>query len=363
MSQGAGRPGFTLIELLIGSAVMLVVVLGALAVFSGSNRISSDQQQYLELQQDVRAAMFYLTRDIRMAGAGLPETFWPYALEGLDNEASGASETPDRLRIMGNIEDFLVLRIEEYNGSASNVHLEDYSLERSGFADDFFLGKFILILPNPSSPCRGGAVRQITMVHHNNPGTSEGFGFANRGEHGFNPPRGLRDVCADSDYFDGGLILLVDIREYWLDVTGAAAGLTAGVDGYIGGGIGGVLYMTLNGIHYPLAQNIETLQFQYNGDFDGDADGRLDGWQNWNTAWTDEQVSRVREIRIQILGRTRSVFASVGKTPSPGVHLYRRPAVANTAAAAADDWHKRFLLESSSTVRNLALGLYNSGAR
>lgn len=363
MSRGAGRPGFTLIELLIGSAVMLVVVLGALAIFSSSNRISSDQQQYLELQQDVRAALFYLARDVRMAGAGLPESFHAYALEGVDNEATGTAETPDRLRIMGNIENPFVLGIEEYNGSASNVHLEDYSLERAGYADDFYLDKFILIVPNPSSGCTGAAVRQVTAVHHNNPGTSEGFAFANRGGHGYNPPRGLRDVCADSDYFDGGSVLLVDIREYWLDTDGSAAGLTAGVDGYIGGGIGGVLYMTLNGIHYPLAQNIETLQFQYNGDFDGDADGRLDGWQNWNPAWTDEQAASVREVRIQILGRTRDVFASVGKTPSSDVHLYRRPAVANTAAAASDDWHKRFLLESSSTVRNLAMGLYNSGAR
>jgi prepilin-type N-terminal cleavage/methylation domain-containing protein len=363
MKTRPGRPGFTLIELLIGSAIMLVVVLGALAIFSGSNRISSDQQQYLELQHDVRAAMFYLTRDIRMAGSGLPQSFWSRALEGVDNESTGAAETPDRLRLMGNLEDPLVLRVSNYSGSSSQVTLEDYSFERNGYPDAYYMGKIILILPNPSSGCLGGAIRQITSVHHNNPGTNESFSFAQHGRSHLNPPRGLNDICEDNDYFDGGSVLFLDTREYWLDVTGSAAGLTAGVDGYIGGGIGGVLYMTLNGIQYPLAQSIETLQFQYNGDFDGDADGRLDGWQNWNAAWTDEQVSHVREVRIQILGRTRNVFASVGKTPSPDVHLYRRPAVANTAAAAADDWHKRFLLESSSAVRNLAMGLYNSGAR
>ncbi len=121
--------------------------------------------------------------------------------------------------------------------------------------------------------------------------------------------------------------------------------------------------MTLNGVHYPLAQNIETIQFQYNGDFDGDADGRLDGFRNWNTAWTNAQVGRIREVRIQILGRTRDAFVTVNRVPAPSLHLYRRPALANTAAASADDWHKRFLMESSSAIRNLSLSLYNTGMR
>ncbi len=121
--------------------------------------------------------------------------------------------------------------------------------------------------------------------------------------------------------------------------------------------------MTRNGVHYPLAQNIETIQFQYNGDFDGDADGRLDGFQNWSTAWTNEQIGRIREVRIQILGRTRDAFATVNKVPASGLHLYRRPALANTAAASIDDWHKRFLMESSSAIRNLSMSLYNTGTR
>jgi len=61
-------------------------------------------------------------------------------------------------------------------------------------------------------------------------------------------------------------ILFANVNEYWLDVTGSVSGLTAGVNGYIGGGTGGVLYATKNGVHSALAQNIETIQFQYNGD-------------------------------------------------------------------------------------------------
>jgi len=363
MRKTARRPGFTLIELLIGSSIMVIVVLGALTLFSSSNKITADQQQYLDLQNDVRGAMFYLNRDIRMAGAGLPQGFWGKALEGADNESTGTAETPDRLRLLGNIEDPLALTIVKYQGSAATLTLADFSFEQYPYTDDYYEGRLALILPKASSSCTGAAFRMLTQVRHNANGTNEGFNMSPGPSSGFNPPRGLSDVCADEEFDDGGLVLFADLREYWLDVTGSASGLTAGQNGYIGGGEGGVLYMTLNGTHYPLAQNIETIQFQYNGDFDGDADGRLDGWRDWNAAWTDEQVSRIREIRVQILGRTRNAFAVVNKVPAPAVHLYRRPAVANTAAAETDDWHKRFLLESSSTLRNLAMNLYNAGTR
>jgi len=363
MRRASLRPGFTLIELLIGSVIMLVVVVGALALFSSSNKISADQQQYVELQHDVRGAMYMLSRDIRMAGAGLPAAYAGYALQGFDNETTGASETPDRLRIMGNIETPLVLPIVNYSSSAANVALADYSLEQNPYPDSYYVGKLVLLLPDPSSGCVGAALRIISHVTHNTGGTNEKLNFSPGQAPGINPPGGLSDVCADATYSSGGTVMFGDVREYWLDVTGSATGLTAGLDGYIGGGVGGVLYMTGNGAHYPLAQNIETLQLQYNGDFDGDANARLDGFQNWSTAWTSAQIGRIREIRIQILGRTRDAFASVAKVPSPSLHLYRRPAVANTAVAATDDWHKRFLLESSSTLRNLSLSLYNTGTR
>jgi hypothetical protein len=37
--------------------------------------------------------------------------------------------------------------------------------------------------------------------------------------------------------------------------------------------------------------------------------------------------------------------------------------VSNTPAAAADDFHKRYLLDSTSNVRNMSLNLYNLGQR
>ena len=354
--------GFTLIELLIGGTIMLVVVLAALLIYSQGNKISADQQQYLEMQNDVRSAIYFISRDVRMAGTGIPATFAGYALEGVDNEATDGVETPDRLSIMGNIEDPLVLPITSYQGSAATVTVADYSLENAGYPDSYYTNRTVLVFPNPSSSCVGIAVRNISQVRHSEPGTNEGFNFSPGQAPGVNPPGGLSDICADSE-FVGGSILFADVNVYWLDVTGNAAGLTAGVDGYIGGGNGGILYMTKNGVHYALAPNIETIQFQYNGDFDGDTAGLMDGFANWNSSWTKEQVGRIRQVRIMILGRTRTPFVTVGKVAVSGLHLYRRPAVANTAAATADDWRKRFLVESTSNIRNLSLNLYNTGRR
>ncbi len=354
------RKGFTLIELMIGSAIMLVIVLGALMIYSRSNKISADQQQYVELQNDVRAATFFIARDVRMAGTGVPSAFTGYVIQGVDNETGANGITPDRLRIMGNIEDPLVLSITAYSSSSGTVTLANYSFETSSYPDSFYIGRTVLLLPKSGSSCVGASVRTISQVQHTNPGTNEGFNFSSGQTPGVSLPGGLSNICADSEFI-GGSLFFADVNEYWLDVTGSASGLTAGVNGYIGGGTGGVLYAKKNGVHYPLAQSIETIQFQYNGDLN--ADGQMDGFTNWNASWTNTQIAALRQVRIIVVGRTRDAFATINKVPVSGLYLYRRPPVANTAAASSDDWHKRFLLETTSTLRNASLNIYNLGMR
>jgi len=361
--RGGFAPGFTLIEFLVGGLLMLIVVTAALSLYVKSNKISADQQQFIEIQNDVRAAMFFIARDLRMAGAGLPAAFGGHALQGWDNESTGTAETPDRLLILGAIEEPLILPIRQYQGSAASITLWDGCFEQQPYPDDYYIGKTVLALPNPSSACRGAALRVITHVTHNPDGTNEKVNVSPGWAPGINLPGGLSDVCPDSDYFDGGVLLVVDVCEYWLDVTGAAAGLVAGQNGYVGGGKSGVLYMTKNGAHRSLAQNIESIQLRYNGDFDADSEGRLDGFSDWSDDWTLDQIGRVRQIQLMILGRTPDRFASVFKVPSARLHLYRRPRLANTPVAAVDDWHKRYLMETTSTIRNPNLNLYNAGMR
>jgi prepilin-type N-terminal cleavage/methylation domain-containing protein len=366
------KRGFTLIELLIGMVIMLMVIVGALQLYMRSNKITVDQQQFAELQHDVRSSMFFISRDIRMAGAGLPIEFAVNFLEGQDNEDQGDAEvTPDRLKIMGkgNIEDPLNLKISQYQGSAATISVEDMSFEKYPYnseagPDNYYtqIG-IVLILPNPASGCRGGEIREITQVHHSEGGTNEGFNFAIGLAEDINPPGGLAGTCPSSDDYDGGMITFINVKEYWLDVDGSYSGLTAGENGYIGGGEGGILYMTQNGYHYPLAQNVENLQFEYNGDLDDN--GLLDGFTFWDPNWTGDPdiVGRIRQIRILILGRTPDRFVSVSGTPPDNLALYRRPALTTGDSAGQDDLHRRFLLESTSNIRNVSLSLYNTGER
>lgn len=355
--------GFTLIELMIGSAVMLVVILGALSLYNRSNRIAVDQQQLAELQHDVRSAMFFCSRDVRMAGSGLAYEFAQHFIEGTDNESQGATVTPDRLKIIGNMENPLNLGISEYQGSAAEITINDYGFEQYPYPDEFYTQVgLVLVLPNPESGCLVGEIRQITHVTHASTGTNEGFNFSPGLAPGIDPPGGLSGTCPDANDYDGGTIAFVNVKEYWLDITGNYPGLTAGLDGYIGNGEGGILYLTENGLHYPLARNVEDLQFEYNGDLDNDDSGILDGFSPWQDTWTEDQLARIDQVRIWIIGRTEKRYVSVSGTPPSDLYVYRRPQVSNSSLG-DNDMHRRFMLDSTVTIRNMSMDLYNFGER
>jgi prepilin-type N-terminal cleavage/methylation domain-containing protein len=363
-TRNSRRPGFTMIELLVGSSVMLIVIIGALALYQRSNKVAVDQNMYAELQHDVRSAMYLISRDIRMAGVGMAEEFIGYYLEGTDNEDQGASVEvrPDRLKILGNLEDPLDATISQYQGSSANATVLDFTFENHPYEDSFYDNKYVLVLPNPASGCLAGEFRQITHVTHDSGGTNERFNFSPGQAPGIDPPGGLAGTCPSSNDYDGGKITFINVIEYWLDQTGHYPGLSAGVNGYIGGGEANILYMTMNGTHYPLAQNVENLQFEYNGDMNND--GLLDGFWPWQTTWIMDDISRIRQVRVFVLGRTARPFVSVSGRASADIHLYRRPLLSNDPAGlGVQDRHKRFLLESTSSVRNMSIGLYNTGTR
>ena len=357
------RPaGFTMIELLVGASVMLIAVLGALFIYARSNKVSVEQQMVTEIQNDVRSAMFFVTRDLRMAGAGLLEQFSSYFIQGWDNETQtgGGEVEPDRVRVMGNIDDPLNLPIQKYQGSAATVAIDDYSFEQYPYPDVFYDNKIVAIFPNPQSGCRAIEIRSISHVTHNTSGGNEKLNFSPGQAPGVDPPGGLAGTCPDSDDYDGGMISFINVKEYWLDTTGTATGATMTADyGYIAEP--GVLYCTHNAVHFPIARNIENFQVEYNGDMDMDND--LDGWSPWNDGWSLDQVARIQQVRVWVLGRTPRAFTSVGGTPPGGIHVYRRPAISNSPVAAADDRHRRFLMDSTSNVRNMSLNLYNIGQR
>ena len=379
------RPGLTLIELLIGSTIILAVILATLSLYVRSNRVSVDQLQFSELQHDVRAAMFFISRDLKSVGAGIAEEFAGYFLQGVNNDPnqSSASVQTDRLTILGN-SDPLRLVIDSYSPGSGAIILDAnefnlYPYNENAYPADpkGYLNRLILILPNPASGnIQNGELGQITGVDFVNYQIT--FNTVN-----VPLPNGLTTGGIADDY-SGGTVHFIELKTYWLDVDGNYTGLTAGTDGYLGQP--GILYVSrwnslINGFeHQPLVQNIEDLQFQYNGDLDDDqllddynSNGMIDmnDYLNWDDnfppkvmTWTNDPtvVDGIRCVKVWILGRTANPYVSLsGTTPDVVKYVYGKPSIADSPAAAQPDKHRRFLLESTANVRNMSLDIYNAG--
>src|SRR3972149_10474097 len=81
LSRAHGLPGraggFSLVELMIAMAVGLVVLGAMYSVFTVQNKTFGNQEEIVAMQQNVRAGMDMVTREIMMAGynptGGTPE--------------------------------------------------------------------------------------------------------------------------------------------------------------------------------------------------------------------------------------------------------------------------------------------------
>ncbi|MCK4337699.1 MAG: prepilin-type N-terminal cleavage/methylation domain-containing protein, partial [Candidatus Aminicenantes bacterium] len=238
---GRPLPGFTLVELLIASTILLVVIVAALSIYSRSNKVAVDQQMFSEIQHDVRSAIFLISRDARAAGVGLTSDIGGYFIEGIDTFGPGP-ESSDSLKIIGNFDDPLRLRIEDYQGGAgggaATVFLEDWSYENSPYTcpDDYENRAYVLV----STTCPGCfAVRYAgpNSIH----GCSGGAAHINfsPGQSGLNPPGGLADTGCDSSCWDDSIMTFWQVKQFWLDTTGkpsdySSLSLSIGQSGYLG---------------------------------------------------------------------------------------------------------------------------------
>lgn len=392
----SSRRGFTVVEVLVGSIIMLTIILATLSLYTRSNKVSVDQYGFAELQHNVRAAMYFISRDIKSAGAGLPQQLAGYFLEGVNNDHVGNPPVDtDRLTIFGN-SDPLRLVIQNFAPGSNTITIEPnqfeiYPYTATNYPDDpvGYINRLIIVLPNPDLNKRKGEIGQITAVDF----IANTMTFDRVNEKLTN---GLTNGGDPADYI-GGSVYFIEFRTYWLDVDGSYPGCTPGTAGYLG--VAGVLYISqwnplVNDYeHLALAQNIEDLQFQYHGDIDGDqqlddnnSDGTVDvnDFQNWDDLPfpgegeaadddAEDDVSKelkkkalvaagIRSVRILVLGKTANPYVSFSGTPPDDVKkLYGKPGIADSPEETQPDKHRRFLLESTAQIRNMSLSVYNSG--
>ena len=62
------QKGFSLIELMISIAIFGIVVAGVIYAFQDQLKSHNTQQSVLSMQQNARAAMYYMTRELKLAG-------------------------------------------------------------------------------------------------------------------------------------------------------------------------------------------------------------------------------------------------------------------------------------------------------
>ena len=67
-----GEKGFTILELLVSSLVLVIMIGGVVMVLDISTSLYNKTQQGLDLQQNVRSALNFVTRELINAGSGMP---------------------------------------------------------------------------------------------------------------------------------------------------------------------------------------------------------------------------------------------------------------------------------------------------
>jgi prepilin-type N-terminal cleavage/methylation domain-containing protein len=69
-SSNNKKNGFTMVELMVTMAIASIVLAGIYAAYSAQVRSHATQQAVLDIQQNLRSAIYYVQRSVRMAGYG-----------------------------------------------------------------------------------------------------------------------------------------------------------------------------------------------------------------------------------------------------------------------------------------------------
>ena len=294
--------GFSLVEVMAALVILAIAMIAVFATFISQQKSFTVQNRVAEVQQNLRQAVEYMSRDIRMAGYGIPDNVT------IPSNVVAASVTslrslyakdnttgPDQIYIlylfdMDANQPPTTLTIAGGNISTGNVTV--------GSATGFLTGGGDLVL------LTDGTTADLYETSAAG-GTTLTFGAGYTSGHG-------------KSYPAGSIVAKARFVRYFVDNN------TLMVD-RMGGGT-----------PQPVADSIEDLQLTYG--IDTNADGNVESWTASPTTY-----SQIRQVRLQLTARTRLPEAGWSET---------RPPLGNWTAVSTPDGYRRRTYDIVIDVRN-----------
>jgi type IV pilus assembly protein PilW len=310
--------GFTLIEVMAAMVILIIAMTAVFATFTTQQKSFTVQSRVAEMQQNLRQGVEYMTRDIRMAGYGVPllpdnvtipdglvaagvtsirgifakdSTTGPDQIYVFYQYDMDSSQPPTLLSLaMGSSTD--LISVDNVFGFDNG----DLVLVSSGTTADLF--------QVTGAPAGG-------TLPHDTAGYNAGAAHPSWPAGGYlsNPP---------------ATVAKARFARYSIDSATDPAHPTLMVDRMAGGA------------PQPVADDIEDLQLTYG--VDANADGVVETWTP-----TPGTLSQVRQVRLELLARARMPDANWSET---------RPALGNRAAGTTADGYRRRTIDVVIDVRN-----------
>jgi type IV pilus assembly protein PilW len=305
--------GYSLVEVMAAVAILAIAMTAVFATFTSQQKSFTTQGRVAEMQQNLRQAVEYMSRDIRMAGYGIPDnvripgTATPAGFTSIRSIFSNDSGTgPDQIYALYMFDMDNNQRPTTDNGAGVAANAGSVAVSgTTGFLSTG--GELVLVTDGTSADLyETSAVAGNTLT----------FG----GTYVYNGNATIHTKT----YPTGSTVSKARFVRYYIDSATDPAHPTLMVD-------------RLGGLSpQPLADDIEDMQLTYG--LDTNADGVVESWDP-----APASPSQIRQVRLQLVARTRLPEAGWSET---------RPAIGNRAAGTTPDGYRRRTYDIVIDVRN-----------
>ncbi len=302
--------GFTLVEIMAALVILAIAMTAVFATFTTQQKSFTAQSRVAEMQQNLRQAMEYMSRDLRMAGYGIPDNVTipdGIVATGVTSlrslYAKDNTTGPDQVYVLYLFDMDANQPPTSDNASFTAGAGSITVTSTTGFLTDG--GELVLVTDNTTAAdlYETSAAAGTTLTF------GGGYGYNSGHSKSYSPPVTVAKAC---------------FVRYFIDDATDPAHPSLMVD-------------RLNGRSpQPVADDIEDLQMTYG--LDTDADGTVDTWTSAPAA-----PSQIRQVRLQIMARTRLPDRDWSET---------RPALGNHPGGASADGYRRRIIDVVIDVRN-----------